>query len=323
MFAVAAGQSHDIALHSGPSLTMRVAIIHTTRLDYSAPVAEQVTDARLGPLADAHQRWERYALQVQPAGAVRYYKDGFGNSAHLITVARPHEFMELVAGGEVQTLLADPFAPPITLPRPLTPGQEFEYLSPSALVERSPALAALAAPHRARAPEDAFDAVQRLMAVVYGEFAYEQHVTDVATTIADVLRVRAGVCQDFAHLLIGLCRAVAIPARYVSGYIVTSGQAQTARAGTQFQSQSQSQSQGPSRPGSPERGGGASHAWVEAYTPSHGWRGFDPTNNLVASEHHVKMAIGRDYRDVPPTRGTYRGTADERLSVAVTARRLD
>src|SRR3954467_2705426 len=125
---------------------MRVAITHTTRLDYTAPVAEQVTDARLGPLADAHQRWERYALRVQPAGAVRYYKDGFGNSGHLVTVARPHEFVELVAGGEVQTLLADPFALPATPPRPLTPGQEVEYLSPSALVERSPEIDALAAP---------------------------------------------------------------------------------------------------------------------------------------------------------------------------------
>jgi transglutaminase-like putative cysteine protease len=298
---------------------MRVAITHTTRLDYSGPVAEQVTDARLGQLADAHQRWERYALQVQPAGAVRYYKDGFGNSAHLITVAKPHEFVELVAGGEVQTLLADPFAPPATAPRPLTPGQEYEYRSASALVERSPALDAMAAPHRPRTPAEAFDAVQRLMALVYDGFAYEQHVTDVATTIADVLRVRAGVCQDFAHLLIGLCRAVGIPARYVSGYIVTSGQSQTARSGSQLQSQSQ----GYSSLGSPERGAGASHAWVEAYTPTHGWRGFDPTNNLVASEHHVKMAIGRDYRDVPPTRGTFRGTADEHLSVAVTARRLD
>jgi transglutaminase-like putative cysteine protease len=302
---------------------MRVAITHTTRLDYSMPVAQQVTDARLGPLVDAHQRWERYQLQVQPAAAVRYYKDGFGNSAHLITIARPHEFIEFVAGGEVQTLLADPFAPPATPPPPLTPAQEIEYLSPSALVEQSPELEALAAPHRPGGPREVFEAVQRLMALVYDGFIYEQHVTDVATTIGDVLRVRAGVCQDFAHLLIGLCRAVGIPARYVSGYIVTSGHTQTARSGGQSQSQSQSQSQGPATPGSPERGAGASHAWIEAFTPTHGWRGFDPTNNLVASDHHVKMAIGRDYRDVPPTRGTYRGTADERLSVAVTARRLD
>jgi len=100
------------------------------------------------------------------------------------------------------------------------------------------------------------------------------------------------VCQDFAHLLLGLCRSIQIPARYVSGYIVadTNG---------------------------PRRGIRASHAWVEAFTPTHGWRGFDPTNDLVASSYHVKLAIGRDYSDIPPHRGTFRGPAQEQLSVEV------
>ena len=105
------------------------------------------------------------------------------------------------------------------------------------------------------------------------------------------------MCQDFAHLLIGLCRALQIPARYVSGYIVT--------LGARWR---------------PSRGGGASHAWVEAFTPSHGWRGFDPTNNLLANDRYIKIAIGRDYHDVPPTRGTYRGAAVGNLGVAVSTR---
>src|SRR5260370_32942252 len=122
--------------------------------------------------------------------------------------------------------------------------------------------------------------------MIYRDFTYKPGVTDVTTSVEHVVEGRQGVCQDFAHLLIGMCRAIDIPARYVSGYIVASGQ---------------SESQAPSR------GSGASHAWVEVFTPTHGWRGFDPTNNLVANDHYVKVAIGRDYHDVPPTRGTYHG----------------
>jgi transglutaminase-like putative cysteine protease len=153
------------------------------------------------------------------------------------------------------------------------------------------------------------------MALIYTNFRYEQYQTTVATTVAEVARDRRGVCQDFAHLLIGMCRAVAVPARYISGYIVVSEAGQTQRA----------EAIAPSdrlEPG-PARGAAASHAWVEAFTPTHGWRGFDPTNNVLASERHVKMAIGRDYSDVPPTRGTARGGAEERMTVQVTTRALD
>jgi transglutaminase-like putative cysteine protease len=120
--------------------------------------------------------------------------------------------------------------------------------------------------------------------------------------VAQIVKDRQGVCQDFAHLLIGLCRAIDIPARYTSGYIVVNGNTESS---------------------APTRGSDASHAWVEAFTPTHGWRGFDPTNNLVANDRYVKIAIGRDYHDVPPTRGTYQGGGTERLTVAVTVRAID
>jgi transglutaminase-like putative cysteine protease len=149
------------------------------------------------------------------------------------------------------------------------------------------------------------------MGRVHGLLSYRQEVTTVETRVEDVLRVRAGVCQDFAHLLIASARCLGLPARYASGYIVQ-------RLQTQSQSgQSQSQNIGPSR------GAGASHAWAEVFTPTHGWRGFDPTNNLVANAHYVKVATGRDYHDVAPTRGTYRGQAEEHLTVAVSTRVIE
>ena len=269
---------------------MRVMLSHVTRLDYSSDVVEGIMDVRLGPSSDAHQQWVRFELSTNPRATISRYVDGFGNAAHLISLRRRHRALEVVSRGEIETLLVDPFATPAQSPAPLSPSEHAENLLPSSLVPHDPDLAAMAEAFRPAAPEHTFDALQGLMQLVYREFAYEQRVTDVTTSVAEVVARRRGVCQDFAHVLIGLCRSIGIPARYVSGYIVNSA-----------------------------RGSGASHAWVEAFTPTHGWRGFDATNNLVASTQHVKIATGRDYRDVSPTRGTYRGRAEQHLSVTVSA----
>ncbi|HEX2514002.1 MAG TPA: transglutaminase family protein [Chloroflexota bacterium] len=313
-----------------------VAVIHTTRLDYSADVVEAVMDTRLGPFSDAHQRWDAFSLRAGPGAAVRRYADGFGNAAHLITLRRPHRYVEIVTQGTIETLLDDPFSLPVLPPRPLTPLEKHDFLSPSTLVPRDPSLEELAQPYRAGGETEGLQAVQALMAWVYESFTYRKDVTTVATTVTEVLAGRTGVCQDFAHLLIGLCRAAGIPARYVSGYIVSAGsqatqvrptqtqstQSQSQQSGQDGMTQSQSQSQ-VAQGTPPPRGAGASHAWIEAWTPAYGWRGFDPTNNLLASTLHVKMATGRDYADVPPSRGTFRGQATESLTVEVVARPLD
>jgi transglutaminase-like putative cysteine protease len=292
---------------------MRVTVGHTTRLDYDGEVVEGVMEARLGPFSDDHQRWGDFELSTDPPTPAWRFSDAFGNETHLVTLARPHRSVHLATVGEVETLMADPFALPAFRPRALTPGEQADYLSPSARVPLLPELQALADPHRPAEPDRAFDAVHALMGLVYSSFTYQKDVTTVRTTVPDVLADLRGVCQDFAHVLIGLCRSIEIPARYVSGYIVSI-------AASQSQSQtSGSQSQSQTGDSIPMRGARASHAWIEAYTPTHGWRGFDPTNNLVASEHHVKMAIGRDYDDVPPTRGTFRGDATEHLTVDVTS----
>jgi transglutaminase-like putative cysteine protease len=278
---------------------MKIAITHTTKLDYDAEVVESVMDARLGPRTDEDQRWERFDLRTAPPSALRRYGDGFGNVAHLLSVARPHRSLEVKTTNQVVTLLTDPFRPPRAAPAPLDASALSDHLSPTALVPLDDESRALAEPHRPAGDEDSFAAAQRLMHLVHASFNYRPDVTTVATSVPEVLRSGSGVCQDLAHVLLGLLRSVGIPARYASGYIL-------AGAGND----------------APHRGAGASHAWVEAFTATHGWRGFDPTNDLVASEHHVKMAIGRDYRDVPPTRGSYRGEATERLSVTVVTQAL-
>jgi len=273
---------------------MRIAVEHRTRLAYSVDVVESVMDVRVGPRTDEHQRWIAFDLRVEPAASTRRYNDGFGNAAHLITLARPHRAIDLVMRGEIETTLVDPFKPPREPPAPLSPGELVDLVGPSPLVPDLPALATTAEPFR---DQPVLEAAQHLMHLVHERFEYRPDVTTVETSVREVLTHASGVCQDLAHVLIGLCRAIGIPTRYVSGYIMA-GHDRDA----------------------PTRGAAASHAWVEAFTPTHGWRGFDPTNDLMASEHHVKMAVGRDYHDVPPTRGTFRGLAVEELSVAVTTR---
>jgi len=275
---------------------MRITVEHRTQLAYSDDVVESVMDSRLGPRTDEHQRWISFDLRVEPTGSVRRYNDGFGNAAHLITIARPHRTIELVMRGEIETTLTDPFQPPRARPTALGPGDAMDFRSPSPLIPQVPELADLAKPFAAIAP---FDAVQALTHLVHERLDYRPDVTTVETSVTEVLTHSSGVCQDFAHVLIGLCRAIAIPARYVSGYILAGAD-----------------------PNAPKRGAAASHAWVEAFTPTHGWRGFDPTNDVLASEHHVKMAVGRDYHDVPPTRGTFRGAADEELAVEVATKEV-
>jgi transglutaminase-like putative cysteine protease len=281
---------------------MRIAVTHVTRLEFGDEVSETVMDAHLGPRDDTDQRVARFTVRLEPAGHVRRYEDGFGNVAHLLTNMRPHRFLQVSTESEVHTYMTDPFQLAPRPPRPLDVIHLADCLDPSPLVPRLPVLDEMAAPFRS-ADDERFDAIQKMTELIHRDFEYRSGVTDVTTSIEQIVDGRQGVCQDFTHLLLGMCRSIGIPARYASGYIAQRGESVDANA--------------------PSRGVGASHAWVEAFTPTHGWRGFDPTNNLVANEYYVKIAIGRDYSDVPPTRGTYHGGPTESLSVAVTARALD
>jgi transglutaminase-like putative cysteine protease len=279
---------------------MRIRLVHVTRFDYSADVVEGVMEVRLGPLSDSTQRWDRFNLTVTPTGSVRPYTDGFGNRTHLVTVGKVHSMLEVTTRSELSTTLENPFTLPSKPPRVLSPSELVDYLSPSPMVPALPEFVAMAEEYRPVDAEATFEASRALSRLVHETFAYQRNVTTVATTVAEVMRLRTGVCQDFAHVLIGLCRAVGVPARYVSGYTVAEMPDGDAAPRTQ-----------------------ASHAWVEAYTPTHGWRGLDATNDVVVGDAHVKIAVGRDYADVSPTRGSFRGNAAQRLGVTVEAYRVD
>jgi transglutaminase-like putative cysteine protease len=275
---------------------MLIEVVHTTRLNYAEPIEESVLEAWLEPRGDADQRRLHFALDVQPRTSLASYVDGFGNTVHSFAVLPAHRALTITARSRVETLLANPFLPAGRVPVP-DAVDNWPFLQFGGPVLRVAAVDALAERFGPPNADRVLESLGDLMHDIFGAFAYEREVTTVTSTVEDLLRLGRGVCQDYTHLMIAVCRAMGVPARYVSGYIL----------------------------GGPEgaaRGSAASHAWCEALVPGFGWRGFDPTNDLVAADVHVKVAYGRDYHDVPPTRGTYRGTAEKQIAVSVETRAL-
>ena len=188
-------------------------------------------------------------------------------------------------------------------------GDFWEALAPSTLVSPTPRLLELARTWDIRRRDDPLALLSEINNRIYRTFKYVPQSTTVDSAIDDALAIGQGVCQDFTHIMIALVRELRIPCRYVSGYLFH-------RAGASERSDSDRSD--------PDRSAeDAMHAWVEAYLPDLGWVGFDPTNNVLAGERHIRVAVGRDYADVPPTRGVFRGGGDSELCVAVQVYRAD
>jgi transglutaminase-like putative cysteine protease len=269
---------------------MWLRIEHRTSFSYDAPIAEAYTELRLRPLAGGGQHCGSFRLETNPPGVrVREYRDHFGNEVLHFDVLEPHDRLEVTATSEVMT-------PPafVDAGRPPGPLERHDYLLPTEHAPFSDPIRAFVARH----PADGEGAAQRaceLMGAALEELVYEPGVTDVRTRADEALALGRGVCQDFAHILLAACRVEGIPARYVSGYLYDPAAAD---------------------------GDAESHAWVDAWDDEHGWVSLDPTHDREQNEHYVRVATGRDYADVPPTRGVWRGAARETLDVAVTLRQL-
>jgi transglutaminase-like putative cysteine protease len=281
-----------------PSLRMRLLVTHRTRFTYAEPVKNSLNEIRLQPTSSGAQSCSEFRLETQPRANVSSYIDLYRNFVHVVDVSPPHDALEITTTSEVQT--SDTPAGPAMEAWPVPLAQMpacarlelcHEFLQPSRYVDVSPELWRLALDITVGIP-DAWQAALAIMRHIHREFRYEPCATHVHTHMAEVLQTRRGVCQDFAHVMIGLCRALRIPARYVSGYLYNG-------------------------PADQLLGAQASHAWVEVYLPGHGWCGLDPTNHSRADGRYVKIANGRDYADVPPIRGTYTGTSNRMMAVDV------
>jgi transglutaminase-like putative cysteine protease len=284
---------------------MLLEVRHVTRYHYAAPVRESVMEVWMQPQKTPRQRLASFELDLDPAAQVFSYADPFGNAVYHFDVPHPHDQLTITARSIVETSAPEPLPAALDLgewdrlrsDRVL--GENFDFLRFQGFCVETDALRAFSverALDRLR-DSDPLTAVRRLAETIYDAFDYEPGVTDAESPIDLALSARRGVCQDFAHIMITLCRSWGIPARYVSGYLFTD------------------------REGGDRSDPDASHAWLEVFLPSTRWIGFDPTNNTLGGERHVSAAIGRDYSDVPPSRGVYKGEAESQLAVGVNVRR--
>jgi transglutaminase-like putative cysteine protease len=280
---------------------MIYSVRHSTTFGYEPAVRESVMEVRMQPRSEGEQRCLSFTLDVSPAANITQYRDSTGNTVHHFDIAGSHTEVKVVAQSTVQ-LEAVPE------PRPSEAGDwadldamtgaddYWEMMLPSQFARPSEALEQLAKELNVERRAGPLEVLTELNEGIYNSFAYVPNSTKVDSPIEEALLTRQGVCQDFAHIMIALVRPLRIPCRYVSGYL--------------FHREENGQ-----KDRSLE---GASHAWIEAFVPRLGWTAFDPTNNLIGGDRHIRVAIGRDYADVPPTRGVHKGEARSELSVAVT-----
>jgi len=271
-------------------------IKHITRYTYASTVIDCTNQIMLYPLNDNRQTVKKHELKITNDPVIEITNDYFGNKIGFFSVIKPHNELTIISECVVTTT-------PIEFPEDNLPAAE-QWNELKLKKEVVPYLDFLI--HEASAADDIIKNLLKgkvdlqqtplanakiLSSYIFTNFEYKKDVTTVETKIDEILELKAGVCQDFAHLLLVMLHGVGIPARYVSGYICPINEEL--------------------------RGAGATHAWVEAYIPFYGWLGIDPTNDCLVADRHVRLAVGRNFSDCTPVKGTYKGSSEHILEVAV------
>ena len=270
-------------------------IHHITKYEYDRPIRESVNEIRIYPYKDAEQETLSHELNITGHPSVLNFNDYWNNKAGVFNLLSLHN--ELVI--ESKLMLRTTSSPDVVVN--FISGFEDlhtevkDNLKLMELAEASPVKnqAALNEIIQSITKDTSSIAIiaQNCNQFIYTNFKYIKGITNIETTVDEILQHHSGVCQDFAHLMLQVLRTLKIPCRYVSGYIC------------------------PNKKG--VRGEGATHAWVEVYIPKYGWAGLDPTNNLWITNNHVKLAVGRHFKDCSPVKGTFKGPARQKLSVLV------
>lgn len=271
-------------------------IKHITNYKYELPVRDSANQIILFPIKDDFQKVVKHDLNISGSPEIEIFIDYYGNEVGTFTQNEPHTQLKIFSKVSVETF-----------PKPLPQDDMFsseQWNSLSALKFEVPYIDYLrqesfngiaqlkeTALNIKNTEDTPYQTAIKYCAHVFNNFEYIKGVTAVDTTIDEILNLKAGVCQDFAHVLTAMLRLTGIPARYVSGYIC------------------------PNRDGM--RGEGATHAWAEAYLPEYGWLGLDPTNNCIANENHVRLAVGRNFTDCSPVKGVYKGGFEHIMEVNV------
>ena len=285
---------------------MKLRVVHRTTYDYGDPATTSHHEARLTPRQSEVQRTITHELELSPNAATRRARlDYFGNRTNYFGLVEPHRTFEVTATSLITT--SPTYLPDFELTPPWEMVRESlrrdlmrDVLSAAQMRFASPLVPLL---DQARdyalssfaAGQPVLLGVSDLMARVHRDFTYDTSATDLSTPLTTIMECRRGVCQDFAHVMVGCLRSVGLAARYTSGYLRTRPP-----------------------PGKPRLvGADASHAWVAVWVPEHGWVDFDPTNNICPGEEHITLAFGRDFSDVTPLRGVILGGGQHRLEVSV------
>ena len=271
-------------------------IKHITNYKYESPVRDSANQIILFPIKDDFQKVVKHDLNISGSPEIEIFIDYYGNEVGTFTQNEPHNQLKIFSKVCVETF-----------PKPLPQDDMFSSEQWNSL-----ALMKYEVPYIDYLRQESFDGIVQLKetalqiktpddtpyqtaikycAHVFQHFEYIKGITAVDTTIDEILKLKAGVCQDFAHVLTAMLRLTGIPARYVSGYIC------------------------PNKDGM--RGEGATHAWAEAYLPEYGWLGLDPTNNCIANEKHVRLAVGRNFTNCSPVKGVYKGGLEHFMEVNV------
>ncbi len=271
-------------------------IKHTTRYSYSSTVIDCINQIMLYPIIDALLEVRNHELKISYDPPVETFLDYFGNHTGIFSVIKPHTELLIESVAEVITK-------PIVFPEDkMNPKEQWEilnslknhtvymdFLTIEAFTDHEELQAILnELVNRDKTP---LQNALILSEYVYNNFTYKKGITNLESKIEEVWGLKAGVCQDFAHILIVFLRMCDIPSRYVSGYICSEEKEM--------------------------RGEGATHAWVEAYIPNYGWIGLDPTNNCIVNDQHVRLATRRNFADCTPVKGTYKGSGEHTLEVTV------
>lgn len=283
--------------------TRRYEIQHVSRYVYAVTVRHCVMSLCLKPRVGYGQRLLRFEIETTPTASLNEEIDSFGNTKHVMSIHQEHGALEIAARSTVET------ASPAPLPDFLGAGAwdemrswkaafaEWDFTHASAFARPSPALAAFVDRLGIGPSGDPLDSLLRLSDTLHRSFDYVPGSTSAVSPIEHILESGRGVCQDYVHVMIAIARSWGVPARYVSGYLQSDG----GQVGAEP----------------------ASHAWVECKLPGIGWTGFDPTNRDLSGEQHIRIAAGRDYQDVAPTRGVIVGGGESSLDVEVRMRRVN
>jgi transglutaminase-like putative cysteine protease len=279
---------------------MHLSINHVTKFRYSAPITESIMELRMQPLSEGPQRCLKFDHSLKPQARVFPYRDHFGNAVEHFDIPGRHTQLVINASSLIESLPRPEVVPEALDPKAwdeldalVDGGDYWDMLMPSHFAQPTDALLDFARELHLRRRDDPLTVLRELNTAIYNAFDYVPQSTTAESPIDEALGTRKGVCQDYSNIMIALARHLRVPCRYVSGYLFHR---------VEYNDRSAQD---------------ATHAWVEALLPELGWVGFDPTNNLPAGQRHIRVAVGRDYADVPPTRGVFKGTAESELSVAV------